>query len=458
MSEELISKDGQRLESDGKSLLTQADVRRVIIDQGDQDYWYGPLVGQENARRKLIEVITQSPAGTVIVVSAPIGAGKSSLMHMVWDDLVTSGKMREEEVRRINASNLRKGDEEKEFDSLQWGWWSYSNKTKGISPKAVFVEEFDEKQANLEVLQDKMRTLKKFLGREIPVMVLIGDNTLRNSDLIDLLGSSHKPVIVDPDPITPDFVMQFIKSSLERGLKRKLTEEQVKNLFEQDFLERLIGKTKLPVASMRATLYILQNVAAEFDSQSGEPARFSKESYLKYAEKAGDKNYPPLFWQIDQEEGDVRELVTVIHSLIRKADEEDVPLQPFTLDDLLKYHPLGANLSEQAHRTIDELIGKMLIHTVGVPFANGAGKHPEPYLPTQSTILEAIYGPHAEPSQTQEQRARRLELEKEMRILAIDYLEMRAYNKTYALDMYKKGKRELEEKFYLELYGEDKGV
>jgi len=453
MVEELNPKDVPRLESDGKGYLTQADVRQVLIDQENQDYWYGPLVGQENARRKLIEAITQSPAGTVVIVSAPIGAGKSSLMHMVWDDLVTSGKMREEEIRRINAFNLRKGDEEKELDSLQWGWWPDSNKTKGISPKAVFVEEFDRKQSNLEALQDKMRTLKKFLGREIPVMVLIGDNALRNSDLIDELGSPHEPVIVDLDPITPDFVMQFIKSSVERGLKREITEEQVKNLFEPDFLERIIGKTQLPVASMRATLYILQNVATEFDSQSGEPARFSKESYLKYAEKAGDKLFPPLFWQVDQEEGDVRELVTVIHSLIRSADEEDIPLQPFTLDDLLRYHPLGADLSEQGHRTIDELIDKVLI-PVGVPFANGAGKHPEPYLPTQSTILEAIYGPHAGPSQTQEQRARRLELEKEIALLTRDYLEMRVYSKTYALDMYKKSKRELEEKFYLELYGE----
>ena len=453
MVEELNPKDVPRLESDGKGYLTQADVKQVLIDQENQDYWYGPLVGQENARRKLIEAITQSPAGTVVIVSAPIGAGKSSLMHMVWDDLVTSGKMREEEIRRINAFNLRKGDEEKELDSLQWGWWPDSNKTKGISPKAVFVEEFDIKQSNLETLQDKMRTLKKFLGREIPVMVLIGDNTLRNSDLIDELGSPREPVIVDLDPITPDFAIEFIKSSLKRGLKRELSEEQVKNLFEPDFLERLIGKTQLSVASMRATLYVLQNVATEFDSQSGEPARFSKESYLKYAEKAGDKLYPPLFWQVDQEEGDVRELVTVIHSLIRSADEKGIPVQPFTLDDLLRYHPLGADLSEQGHRTIDELIDKVLI-PVGVPFANGAGKHPEPYLPTQSTILEAIYGPHEEPSQTQEQRARRLELEKEMRILARDYLEMRAVSRTYALDMYKKGKRELEEKFYLELFSE----
>lgn len=464
MSEKLISKDGQHLESDGKGYLTQADVRRVIIDQGDRDYWYGPLVGQENARRRLIEAITQSPEGTVIIVSSPIGTGKSSLMRMVWDDLVTSGKMRAEEVRRINAFNFGKGDEEKEFDSLKWGWgWILgegSNKTQKIPSKAVFVEEFDEKQADLEHLQDKMRVLKKFLGREIPVMVLIGDNTLRNSELIDELGSLHEPVIIDPDPITPDFLMQFIKSSLERGLKRELSEEQVKNLFEPDFLERLIGKTQPPVANMRATLYLLQYIATEFDSQGGEPARFSKESYLKYAEKTGDKNYPPLFWQIDQEEGDVRELITVIHSLVRKADEEGVPLQPFTLDDLLKHHTLGANLSEQAHRTVDELIDKVLIYSVGVPFANGAGKHPEPYLPTQSTILEAIYGPHAEPSQTQEQRTRRLKLEKEMGILARDYLEdmnqrrrgvidMKEYldNKKYALDMYKKGKRELEEKF-----------
>lgn len=69
------------------------------------------FVGQERAYKELYEAITQSPPGTVVVITAPFGAGKDALMDVVTTDLVVSGRIQQDEKDIKGKAVMQDGKE-----------------------------------------------------------------------------------------------------------------------------------------------------------------------------------------------------------------------------------------------------------------------------------------------------------------------------------------------------------
>lgn len=136
------------------------------------------FIGQERARGELVDIISQSPPGTAVIISEMLGAGKSAFISMVRQDLIDAGIATYEETPRIGSLGLRR------HTTLQEIVRDYGYDTTDVASdlKVLFIEEFDRK-APLHILQDEMRIASALLGREASIVVLSGDYCLRNPKL-----------------------------------------------------------------------------------------------------------------------------------------------------------------------------------------------------------------------------------------------------------------------------------
>lgn len=361
------------------------------------------LVGQEQPRRQLVDIITKSPPGTVAVISESLGSGKSSLISMVRDSLINSGFATFEECLRVNSIDL---DEDISFDEFYWSNILSDEKPKdfqSVKPKALFIEEFDIKSA-FRHLQEGMRSASKFLGKDMPIMILSGDYSLRNSSLVNLINSPYEPIYVSLDPLTPD----MLKKALEIRLLHAFGENQkidMDSLFEPEFLTYLIPNTDPPTSTMRTSLTILQDIASALArdmKKENQPAQFSGALYEDWASTSAlhnEDSYNSKMWHF----------VSWLHEYIRSFYNPVEPMRAMTISDFKDLYRLNDIADEEYPVIIKHLAAVGILQSVGTPYLYDEEKRfPEPYLPSQKTFLDAAFYPLSPKTPEEEKKEREM--------------------------------------------------
>lgn len=383
------------------------------------------FVNQERARGQLIDIITNSPSGTVGIVSEPLGSGKTALVSMVWDDLVKKRILKPYEIKRINTTSL---PEDISFDDLiKKSWGELRPKAR---PKVLFLEEFDRKYP-LKDLHRKIDTANRFLGTDIPIMIFTGDYSLRNPDLIKRINSPYDPHLIEMDPLTPETLKQTLRLRLQdTSIGSNARKIDMDYLFDPAFMSYFLPNTDPAVANTRTTLVLIQELADSM-GWSQQPAQFNADLYREYIaqreRQLGSKENHRHVWQIDKYQGNRQLLVTRVHELIRQTYDPNKLFKPLSTADLVNL--LGIDIPN-LDEFLDPLIDTRFLVPFGIPYYNGQGKTPEPYLPGQQTFIEAKFGPTYSSNLSLEEKIR-LENAKKLELLLNLYLEKNIDKETF---------------------------
>lgn len=344
------------------------------------------FVGQEASRQQLIDVITKSPAGTVAIISEPLGSGKSALISMVRDDLIKGGHAGFEECLRTNAISL---DEDISFEEFYWSSVFSDEKPKdwnSIKPKTLFIEEFDRK-SSYSNLQKEMKSAGRFLVSDVPIIVLSGDYSLKNPELIKLINSPHEPIYISLDPLNPETLKKALELRLRYVLNWKDQKIDIDSLFDQEFLAHLIPATNPPTATMRTTLVILQEMAKILKptlATQDQPARFSELLYRSRFPLRDTLSSNAKAWHF----------VSWLHGYINSHYNSAIPMEPITISEFNNLCSLSEIYDEEYPGIFKYLASSGILSSVGIPYLYDRNdKFPEPYLPSQETFLDAKFDP-----------------------------------------------------------------
>lgn len=347
-----------------KKIITSRELHDAVhlISEGadvgtNQDVSF--FVGQERARRELRDVVFQSLPGTVVVMSEPLGAGKSFLIKTVVDDLdkENSGKYLRMSGRRLAA-----------------------RASETIARKAIFIEEFDIKES-FKKLQDIMRSVAAIIGKKESVIVLSGDYSLRNPALIGLIDSPEKLIHIDMDALNAEMLKKAFGLRLRQAFGEEIGEINIDELFDKEFMRYLIPNTNPPIATMRTSFAFLASMA-NVSELSSSPAQFSGKLYNQYRSRR-EREFDPKAWHF----------VSWLHVYIRNHDP-NVPVEALRTSELVKLYGSDEISEGEFPKILEDLARHNVLKSVGVPYLQDENNPtPEPYLPSQETFLDAMFCP-----------------------------------------------------------------
>lgn len=377
-------------------------------------------VGQEKPREELVKIITQSPPGTVAVVSEVFGSGKTALMHNVIHELVDNEYLKREEIYRAFAIGG-------ELKPEVFG----GDRTPGI-PKVCFVEELDRHLYDKERLEGQLTQAGKLLD-QVPVVILIGDRSLRNPSIIRLVNSPREPIYVPLNPLTSDLFKKIVEMRLVSYFAKKtvsdldsrfyravfsrlrkegrqaldnlidvtdrkigeiesrISPEDVERLFDPEFLAYLIPNTEPHIANARHALYVLAMLAKNLPNDDN-PVVVSGELFARSWGR--DRRAEKFQVELDYTGGKEREFILWLHDYIRRNYDGSVPLRPLSTEEIRQVCPLDiATTEEYEEKILRPLSRETILAPTGIPFSNDGHPIQGPYLPYPQTFLEARYGP-----------------------------------------------------------------
>lgn len=333
------------------------------------------FVGQERAYRQLYDAITESLSGTVIAITAPFGAGKDALFDAVIADLIDQGKIKGEEAQRVHIDyDLEEG---KSFEETKRGfsWVAKPENPQSINPKVLAVNEvaygwsFNTKES----LQKQLGVAGKFLGKEVPVMVLLGDYALEDSEIVGAVGSPNEPKIIKLDPLTPDILKNTLRRRLAYSLERSPEEIDVDAMLDPEFLTALVPNTEYPIATMRSSLAVLESIGRKL-KPTEEPLRISKE--LAREVYLGDVLYKDFWRESDRNQ---QFMLWMMHYINDHENGKNM-MKAMSAEKMMQMFPLDIEPERYQRRVINEMerpyFGIKKIST-----------SPDLYLPRQELFL-----------------------------------------------------------------------
>lgn len=339
------------------------------------------FVGQERAYKELYEGITQSPSGTVVAITAPFGAGKDALMDVVTTDLVASGMIQQDEIKRIHVDiDLEEGITFEEVVSERRRW-AYAGKPSDENihdhtrVKTLVVNEvaYGWIDNSKESLQKQLAIAGKFLGKEVPIMVLLGDYALEDPEIVGAVGSPHEPVIIKLDPLTPDMLKETLRRRVAYALERLPEEIDVDAILDPEFLTALIPNTEYPIATMRTSLVVLESIGRRL-KPTEEQLRISKELARKVY--LGNELYEDFWREPDRKQQFILWLIQRINDHGNSRDE----MKAMTVEEMMQACPLDIAPDVYKKRIIDEMSRTY----TGIQRVSTS---PDLYLPRQELFL-----------------------------------------------------------------------
>lgn len=335
------------------------------------------FAGQERAYGQLYDAITQSPNGTVVAITGPFGAGKDALLDVVITDLMEQGKIKGEEAQRVHVDiDL---DENKTFEETN-KTYSWVERPKGlVLPKVLQVDEVAYGWGNSkEDLQRRLGIAGKFLGKEVPVMVLVGDYALEDQDILGAVGSPHEPIVIKLDALTPEMIKQTLRQRIAYGLERSSEEIDIDSMVDADVLTALTPNTEYPVSTMRTTLGIFGSIGRHL-KPTEEPLRITadlmRSAYIRdelYRDfwRASDPKQQFMLWGLEN---------------IRNHDNGRTVMRAMTIEEMQQACPL--DLSQRSYE-------RMIRELRNTPdWLLQVGSYPNRYLPRQDYFLRAALTP-----------------------------------------------------------------
>lgn len=333
------------------------------------------FVGQENAYRQLYEAITQSPNGTVVALTGPFGAGKDALFDVVITDLMDQGKIKGEEAQRVHIDY--DFDEDKTFEQIDRGfsWVQRPENPRSVMPKVLAVNEVAYGWgSSKEDLQRKLAIAGKFLGKEVPMMVLLGDYALEDPEIIDAVGSPHEPIVIKLEPPTPDTINQALRQRVAYALERTPEEVDVESMVDPEVLTALTPNTEYPVSTMRTTLGVFGSIGRrlkpteELLSITPDIVRkfYIRDELYRDFWDATDPKQQFMLWGLQH---------------IKEHGNGRAPMKPMTIEEMQQACPL-----DLSHRGYERLV-RELRNTPD--WLLQVGSYPNRYLPRQDYFLRA---------------------------------------------------------------------
>lgn len=341
------------------------------------------FVGQQRAYRQLYDAITQSPSGTVIAITGPFGAGKDALMDVVTTDLVASGKIQRDEIKRIHIDfDLEEGITFEEVISER-RHWQYRGKPseKSIQDhakvKTLVVNEsaYGWRNHSKESIQRQLEIAGKFLGKEVQIIVLIGDYALEDQEVVGAVGSPHEPIYIRLDPLTPDMLKEALRHRLAYGLERLPEEIGMDTLIDPKVLTSLVPNTDHPVAVMRNSLVDLGSIGGKL-KPTEEPLTITGE----LVEKTFSKNWYDAFWEGN---GGQRDFTVWLIQHINNHGNGQTMMKAMTPEEMIQACPLGIDPEIYKKRIISNFAAMGILRRVSA--------EPELYLPDPEVFLMAAF-------------------------------------------------------------------
>lgn len=411
--------EGRRL----RAGFSQVHLRRVfeIVPQEAAFRSVGAelLVGQERPRQELIDFAVQSPIGSVAIISEPLGTGKSSLVQMVRRDLATGYGISGDESPRISIHGLLPEDASFQ-DAYQAGTPAYRRQPDShlARPKVVFLEEFDRKEG-YQSLEEAMTKIGHSLGTDFERLLLTGDYSLRNPNLIRALGVAVEPKHIHLDPLTPATLKLILERRIQLASQDDLFDEykigelDMEQLFDPEFLAHLVPNTDPPSATVRNTLALLDDMAKVLPLSLLNPGQFSGDLYIRYKDKQSsrEKALSALEW----------EFIRGLENYINTCYEQNIAIRASTAEELQTVAPLKGRSIEEYQRFLHYQASRGVLRPLGVTFLKSPDDRvPGPFLPGQGAILDAFYDPLPPISPSEEAKEKQIAQQQNQRDMLLD--------------------------------------
>jgi len=329
--------------------LEVLELRGALFSEG---YQVPAVFANRTAEREeLLALIEGAGDRRAVIVADSLGAGKSFLIQMVAGDLGHTSAGSWPTVR--NLANLAATD-------------------------AAFsvVEDFDIKMPYAD-LTGVLDTIARLWQNLPPTVLLVGDHTLRNPDLLRHLPGEIATVRMKP--LDTEFFLHAVGLRVERFTGHKGEIE----LFDPEFLAYLLPNTSPPVATFRETFSILWRMAAHLPLNRA-PCRFSGGEFAHLHPFSG---IPP--------ESPADRLAKWLLDYIRRVYKPGVPLAALETSMLLEAAGLDMAPESFEAAVLKPLVSARVLRSVGIPYSRSAGRNdrfPPPYLPSALAFLSARYG------------------------------------------------------------------
>ena len=354
------------------------------------------LVGQEDKIKALADHIASSPSGSVATVLGPFGSGKTGFVFGLAEELISSGKMRREEIKHRAMNDL---DWNKTYtvDDILRDNFPGEKDRKCVHPRLLILEEHE--RADKQTDEDAF-TMLGLLLPEIPFLILTGESTLKDPQFFKLIGVDRSKIYsVEMDPITPE--------SLKEALKRRMIfifgdyaqGFDPDALFDPEFLDFLIPNTNPPVATYRDALLWISSMGQQAETildlkgeQENQPAHINGDFYRKIRQARRSTMEP---YEYSVKAG--------LHKLIRTTYDHSTSFQPLSYEKLIElglYEGMGLDRTQRGReRELDRRMRSLLSEGNGAIVEVDKSELTKKkdsdrrFLPTVDTFLDARYNP-----------------------------------------------------------------
>jgi hypothetical protein len=309
-------------------------------------------------RDALVSAIRDATERQTVVISDSLGCGKTFLIDMVANDLGY--------LPRTVWPNVR----------------SLEHISHAQNQPFHVVEDFDVKTAYVGLVKalDHIESIRAVLP---PVLLLVGDYTLRNQRLLNHVAGQVTSVHLQPLEI--EFFLQAMRLRIARFLNRH---DDV-NIFDLEFLEYLLPNTEPRVTTFREVFSILRPVANYLPVDRAPCVLSGRE----FSRVRPFEVIPPSSPQ--------ELLKKAILDFIR---HEYVPAKRMTALDIETLRSMSCTtLSEEEFEStvVKPLVTIGFLRSTGTPYSRAADirdRFPPPYLPSAMTFLRARYSLDGEPT------------------------------------------------------------
>jgi len=331
------------------------------------------FAGRQEEKEELLQEMEEAQEGSVLVVSEPLGAGKTTFLNMGLGGLEDRGLVHD---RRDVMRSVRKVDDES-IDDLG-------------ENRVLIVDELDRK-VRRDRLLDRLSLLNARLGHDVPHLILAGDQAISDDDEVrEVLGSATTMQWLGLHALSCSLLIEALRARADYYPSSQHLTDGVPELFDERFLDRLIPRTEPRVATFREVLSVLAGIA---NSNSAVP--LDKRPCVFSGEVCGAwfNELPP----VTEDPAQVHFLVW-LSDFIEVAEGRDEPIRAFSTEEWLELCPIpkidGAQQYEEL--VLDPLARANVLRGFGVPYRGGVGRSlrdPGPYLPTVMTFLRSAFDP-----------------------------------------------------------------
>lgn len=324
----------------------------------------GEFAGRDREKAELVDGVLGSPPGLVLILSEPVGAGKTSLLRMTRSAFVANGLILEDDPRPIWS--IRHLDR----DALEVD-----------GRRLLLLDEFDRKTSR-EVLLDKLAIVGMFTD-QVPHIILVGDQSV--GDHPELRGALGGATIrwVRLDPLGPELLIEALEKRAGY-YSLPFDPADIRGILDPEFLLRLLPPTEPPVATFREVLKILTDLAQALPLNN-KACTISGETVERLYVR-----HPPATDDPDQVE-----FLLGLRSLIRNEETLDTrnALGTAQWRELIPVRGISTD-AEYEEQILDPLARTHLLVGLGIPGRDGTGKprrDPPPYLPSITAVLRSHY-------------------------------------------------------------------